>query len=82
MMEAEKTRLQTILESGIFSVSAEIGPPMSADADFVRRKAQALVGIARRRRKYNGQPDGHRPHVQHFGLVALRFPRALSRSCR
>jgi methylenetetrahydrofolate reductase (NADPH) len=45
-MEADKTRLQTILESGIFSVSAEIGPPMSADPDFVRQRAKALVGIA------------------------------------
>jgi methylenetetrahydrofolate reductase (NADPH) len=45
-MDTEKTRLQTILESGIFSVSAEIGPPMSADANFVRDRAKALVGIA------------------------------------
>lgn len=45
-MDTEKSRLQTILESGIFSVSAEIGPPMSADANFVRERAKALVGIA------------------------------------
>ena len=44
--QTDKSRLQTILENGIFSVSAEIGPPMSADADFVRQRAKALAGIA------------------------------------
>ena len=41
----EKSKLQKILESGIFSVTAEIGPPMSADAEFVTKKAKALKGF-------------------------------------
>jgi methylenetetrahydrofolate reductase (NADPH) len=44
-MSIEKSNLQRILEAGIFSVSAEIGPPMSADGDFVRKKALNLKGI-------------------------------------
>jgi len=44
-MTVEKSRLQKILESGNFSVTAEIGPPMSADAEFVRKKARELNGI-------------------------------------
>ncbi|MDR1539775.1 MAG: methylenetetrahydrofolate reductase [Clostridiales bacterium] len=37
--------LQEALLSGAFSVSAELGPPMSADAEFVRKKARALKGL-------------------------------------
>lgn len=44
-MSADKSNLQRILENGIFSVTAEIGPPMSADGDFVRKKAQDLRDI-------------------------------------
>jgi methylenetetrahydrofolate reductase (NADPH) len=44
-MTVEKSNLQKVLESGIFSVSAEIGPPMSADADFVIKRARDLKGI-------------------------------------
>ena len=44
-MEYEKSNLQKILEEGKFSVTAEIGPPMSADAEFVRQKARELKGI-------------------------------------
>lgn len=44
-MTMDKSYLQRILETGIFSVTAEIGPPMSADADFVRKRARELKGI-------------------------------------
>ena len=44
-MTGEKSNLQKVLESGAFSVSAEIGPPMSADANVVIRKAKELKGI-------------------------------------
>ncbi|MCA1834683.1 MAG: methylenetetrahydrofolate reductase [Actinomycetota bacterium] len=37
------SRLQTALERGDFVVTAELGPPKSADADAVRSKAKALV---------------------------------------
>jgi len=43
-MSEGKSNLQKILEAGIFSVTAEIGPPMSADADFVRKRAVELKG--------------------------------------
>ena len=38
------SRLEKILESGKFAVTAEIGPPKSADAEVIRRKARALKG--------------------------------------
>lgn len=41
----EKSKLQQILESGQFSVTAEIGPPISADAEIVREKARELRGV-------------------------------------
>lgn len=44
-MTDERTNLQRILEAGMFSVSAEIGPPMSGSADNVRKKAQHLRGL-------------------------------------
>jgi methylenetetrahydrofolate reductase (NADPH) len=44
-MTADKSNLQRMLEAGHFSVTAEIGPPMSADAEFVRKRAKELVGI-------------------------------------
>ena len=44
-MTVEKSNLQRILEAGHFSVTAEIGPPMSADAEFVRKKAREMAGI-------------------------------------
>ena len=40
-----RSNLQRVLESGHFSVTAEIGPPMSADADFVRKKARDIRGL-------------------------------------
>ena len=38
------SRLERILESGEFAVTAEIGPPKSADAEVIRRKARTLKG--------------------------------------
>ncbi len=42
---SEKGNLQKILEAGEFSVTAEIGPPMSSDAETVRKKAEELKGL-------------------------------------
>lgn len=39
------SNLQKVLEAGHFSVTTEIGPPMSSNADFVRKKACDLVGL-------------------------------------
>jgi methylenetetrahydrofolate reductase (NADPH) len=44
-MTIEKSNLQKVLEAGHFSVTAEIGPPMSANADFVRKHAREMKGI-------------------------------------
>lgn len=44
-MVTGKGNLERILENGIFSVTAEIGPPMSADGDNVRKKARELKGF-------------------------------------
>jgi len=44
-MTIEKSNLQKVLEAGHFSVTAEIGPPMSANAEFVRQHARELKGI-------------------------------------
>lgn len=38
------SKLERILESGEFAVTAEIGPPKSADAEVIRRKARTLKG--------------------------------------
>lgn len=44
-MTIEKSKLQKILEAGHFSITAEIGPPMSANADFVRKNAREMLNI-------------------------------------
>ena len=44
-MECEKSNFQKVLEEGKFAITAEIGPPMSANADNVREKARELKGI-------------------------------------
>lgn len=44
-MATENNNLKKVLENGIFSITAEIGPPMSADGDFVRKRARELRGI-------------------------------------
>jgi len=41
---SEKSNLQKILEAGHFSVTSEIGPPMSANAEFVRHNAKEIAG--------------------------------------
>ncbi|MDL2214274.1 methylenetetrahydrofolate reductase [Clostridia bacterium OttesenSCG-928-O13] len=43
--EIIKSNLQKVLEAGHFSVSAEIGPPMSGDAENVINKAKKLTGL-------------------------------------
>lgn len=40
------SNLEKVLASGEFAVTAELGPPKSADAEVVRRKAQYLRGVA------------------------------------
>ena len=40
-----KSNLQNILEAGHFSVTSEIGPPMSANAEFVRERAREITGL-------------------------------------
>ena len=44
-MVGEKSNLQMVLEAGIFSITAEIGPPMSADASVIIKKANSLRGF-------------------------------------
>jgi methylenetetrahydrofolate reductase (NADPH) len=44
-MAYEKSNLEKVFESGKLAVTAEIGPPMSADAENVREKARELVGV-------------------------------------
>jgi len=40
-----KSNLQSVLEAGHFSVTSEVGPPMSANADFVRHLAKDITGL-------------------------------------
>lgn len=40
------SNLEKVLAAGHFAVTAEIGPPMDADGDVVRRKAKMLAGCA------------------------------------
>ena len=44
-MEYEKSNFQKMLEAGHFAVTAEIGPPMSSDAENVRGKAREIAGM-------------------------------------
>lgn len=41
-----KSRLESVLKAGGFAVTAELGPPKSADAEVVRSKAKTLKGSA------------------------------------
>lgn len=40
------SNLEKVLTSGQFAVTAELGPPKSADGDVIRRKAEHLRGMA------------------------------------
>ncbi len=44
-MKAE-SNLEKVLSAGHFAVTAELGPPMSADAEGIRKKAKELHGCA------------------------------------
>ena len=44
MIEYEKGNFQKTFETGKFAITAEIGPPMSADAENVSGKAKELIG--------------------------------------
>ena len=39
-----KSNLERVLEAGQFAVTGELGPPQSADAEVIRRKAKILKG--------------------------------------
>ena len=41
-----ESKLEKVLEAGHFAVTAELGPPKSADAEVVRKKAKTLKGYA------------------------------------
>ena len=41
----EKSNLQKLLEAGHFTVTSEIGPPMSANGEFVRHNAREIAGL-------------------------------------
>lgn len=41
-----RSNLERVITGGHFAVTAEIGPPKSCNADFVRKKARALKGYA------------------------------------
>ena len=43
-MFIDKSNFEQLLEAGKFTVTAEIGPPMSANAEFVRKRARELKG--------------------------------------
>jgi methylenetetrahydrofolate reductase (NADPH) len=43
-MSEDISNLQRVLDAGHFSVTAELGPPMSADAEFVKVRAREVVG--------------------------------------
>ncbi len=39
------SRLQRVLESGVFAVTSECGPPRGADSDAIREKGKLLEGV-------------------------------------
>ena len=44
-MSDNKSNLQKTLEAGHFSVTSELGPPMSANAELVRERAREITGL-------------------------------------
>ena len=38
-----KSKLEKIMESGHFAVTGELGPPASANAEIIRKKAKYLM---------------------------------------
>ncbi len=72
------SRLEKVLAAGHFAVTAELGPPKSADVEVIRTKAGYLRG-RRGRGEHHRQPDGHRAHVLHRRRACWRCRRASSR---
>ena len=58
------SNLEKVLASGKPAVTAELGPPMSADGHEVVKKAHAAEGLLRRG-EHHRLPDRGRPHLEH-----------------
>jgi len=57
------SNLERVLKNGHFAVTAELGPPQSADGEVIRRRPNCSRQL--RRGEHHRQPDGHRAHVEH-----------------
>ena len=66
------SRLEAVLASGAFAVTAELGPPKSADADAVTRKAALLAGAVDAANITDNQTAIVRMSSIAAGLIAAR----------
>jgi 5,10-methylenetetrahydrofolate reductase len=64
------SNLERVLESGQFAVTAELGPPLSADSEAVRRKARILSGYVDAFNVTDGQTAVTRMSSWAAGLIA------------
>lgn len=64
------SNLERVLESGQFAVTAELGPPLNADAEVVRRKAKILKGYVDAFNVTDGQTAVTRMSSWAAGLIA------------
>lgn len=65
------SNLEKVLEKGKFAVTAELGPPTSADAESVRRKANILRGYVDGFNVTDGQTAVARMSSWAAGLIAM-----------
>lgn len=68
---SDTSRLQRLLEGGTFTFTTEIGPPMSAEAEGVRKKARLLSGYADAANITDNQAAVVRMSSIAAGIVAL-----------
>jgi methylenetetrahydrofolate reductase (NADPH) len=64
------SNLERVLESGQFAVTAELGPPLSADSEAVKRKAKILKGYVDAFNVTDGQTAVTRMSSWATGLIA------------
>lgn len=68
----DASRLRGLLESGAFTFTTEIGPPMSSDAEGIRKKARMLSGFADAANITDNQAAVVRMSSIAAGIVALQ----------
>lgn len=66
------SRLERVLRAGHFAVTAELGPPQSADPEVIRHKARLLAGVVDAANITDNQTAIVRMSSVSAGAIALR----------